>query len=166
MQSYVDPIESGFGSKQEIQPRFTGDVAAPAKPTPEPRESFVPLAPRSLREAGVSDSQIEAFVLKFLLARSSASGREIAEHLALPFALVEPGLHALKGLRLVVFRDTAAAGDYVYDLTELGAERARRHLETCTYFGAAPVSLEDYVASVEAQSVRRQKPRLDRLRRR
>jgi hypothetical protein len=163
MQSYVDPIVSGFGSKQEIRPQFTG-VAVPAKPTPGEPDAFVPLAPRSLREAGISDSQLEAFVLKFLLARSSAAGREIAEHLALPFALVEPPLHAMKAQRLVVFRNTAAAGDYVYDLTDLGAERARRHLETCTYFGAAPVSLEDYVASVEAQSVRRQRPRLDRLR--
>ena len=29
--------------------------------------------------------------------------------------------------------------DYVFQLTDLGRERARRHTEHCTYFGAAPV---------------------------
>jgi len=163
MQSYADSLPSGFGSKQEIQPPFTGGVT-PAKPLPEQPGTFVPLAPRSLREAGLTESQIEAYVLKYLLARSPASGREVAEHVALPFVLVEPVLHALKELRLVVYRNTAAAGDYVYDLTDLGTERAQRYLKTCTYFGAAPVSLEDYNASVEAQSVRRQKPQLESLR--
>ncbi len=170
MQSYVDPIESGFGSKSNGHSALPGATAAFTMPSSERAsdaqpETFVPLAPRSLREAGLTDSQVEALLLKFLLGRGSAAGREIAEHVALPFGLVEPLLHKFKGLRLVVFRDTAAAGDYVYDLTELGAERARRYAETCTYFGAAPVALEDYVASVDAQSVRRQKPRLDSLRR-
>ena len=42
--------------------------------------------------------------------------------------------------------------DYQYQLTDLGRERARRYSQHCTYFGAAPVSLADYVASVKAQS--------------
>ena len=33
--------------------------------------------------------------------------------------------------------------------------------QQCTYFGAASVSLTDYVAGVEAQSVTRQHPKLD-----
>ena len=38
--------------------------------------------------------------------------------------------------------------DFQYQLTDLGRERARRYCDHCTYFGAAPVSLKDYVASV------------------
>ena len=40
-----------------------------------------------------------------------------------------------------------------------------RCADRCTYFGAAPVSLEDYTASVKAQSVTRQHPRMEDLRR-
>ena len=45
-------------------------------------------------------------------------------------------------------KQAAAAGDFLYELTELGFERARRCWEHCTYFGSVPVSLKDYVASV------------------
>ena len=43
-------------------------------------------------------------------------------------------------------------------LTDKGRERARRHTQISTYFGAAPVSLSDYIASVKAQSLETQHP--------
>jgi hypothetical protein len=55
--------------------------------------------------------------------------------------------------------------DFVYQLTDLGRERARRLTQHCTYFGAAPVVLEDYIASVHAQSLTGQHPTADDLRR-
>ena len=36
----------------------------------------------------------------------------------------------------------------------------RRYWEHCTYFGSIPVSLTDYFASVHAQSVRKQNPKV------
>ena len=59
----------------------------------------------------------------------------------------------------MVYKKTGSAGDYLYELTELGIERARRYWDHCTYFGSVPVSLKDYVASIEAQSVRKQNPK-------
>jgi predicted ATPase with chaperone activity len=55
--------------------------------------------------------------------------------------------------------------DYEYQLTDTGRERARRYVEHCTYFGAAPVSLKDYVRSVEAQSLTKQHPTVEDLQR-
>ena len=52
-------------------------------------EAFVPLAPDTLLEARLTESQVEALVLKYLLARGEASGAEVAEQIALPFKLVE-----------------------------------------------------------------------------
>ena len=46
----------------------------------------------------------------------------------------------------------------MYQLTDKGRERARRHTEHCTYFGSAPVALGDYIASVAAQSLTKQHP--------
>ena len=54
--------------------------------------------------------------------------------------------------------------DFLYQLTDLGRERAKRYWNHCTYFGAAPVSLEDYVASVKAQSLAAQPTTAERLR--
>jgi len=45
----------------------------------------------------------------------------------------------------------------------MGQERARRLAAHCTYFGAAPVSLKDYVAGVDAQSLTRQQPTAEAL---
>src|ERR1035438_7310735 len=55
------------------------------------RESngFVPIEPASFRAAGLTDSEVEALVLKFLLACGDAAGRDIAGQIKLPFVLVE-----------------------------------------------------------------------------
>jgi predicted ATPase with chaperone activity len=53
--------------------------------------------------------------------------------------------------------------DYEYELSQTGFERARRFSEQCTYCGAAPVVLTDYVSGIEEQSIRKQKPRLSDL---
>src|SRR5262249_45372241 len=47
----------------------------------------------------------------------------------------------------------------------LGRERARRFMDHCTYFGSAPVSLNDYIAGIKAQSLEGQHPTQDDLKR-
>lgn len=71
----------------------------------------------------------------------------------------------LKGQRFVIYKGSASLADYVYELTEAGLQRARLQAQDCTYCGAAPVPLSDYVASVEAQSVRNQRLRIGNVRR-
>ena len=129
-----------------------GDAARSSGP------EFLPLEPASLREAGLAEGLVEELILKYLLAASSATGRESAEQVKLPFKLVEELLRNLKNDQLVVYRDTAPMNDYQYQLTDLGRERARRYADHCTYFGAAPVPLEQYMLAVEAQSLTRQRP--------
>ena len=92
-------------------------------------------------------------LLKFLLARGSATGREISDQVCLPFLILENLFLELKAEQLVVYRGSAQMNDYVYQLTDLGRERAKRHQLNCTYFGAAPVTVNDYVGAVKAQSL-------------
>ncbi len=125
---------------------------------------FIPTEPLSFAEAKLSESEVEDLVLKFLLARGDASGRDIADQIKLPFLLLEEMLRQLKLEQWVVHRGAAAMNDYQYQLTDKGRERARRLTQHCTYFGAAPVTLADYVASVAAQSLTRQHPTADDLR--
>lgn len=126
--------------------------------------TFVPPAPTSFRDAGLTDSTVEALVLKFLLARGDSTGREIADQIKLPFLLIEELLRDLKNDQLIGIRSSAAMNDFLYQLTDVGRERAKRYWSHCTYFGSAPVSLADYIESVKAQSLTTQQPSAERLR--
>ena len=57
---------------------------------------FVPRQPRSLEEAGLLLEDVEKLVCKFLLARGAHAGRKIAEHIGLPFGLLEALLRQLQ----------------------------------------------------------------------
>jgi hypothetical protein len=105
---------------------------------------FVPLEPRSIEEAQLTESEVEAWIMKFMLARGDAAGREVAEQVKLPFVIIDEMLRRLKYEQLLIYRDSAPMNDYVYQLTELGRERGKRLAEQCTFFGAAPVSLDAY----------------------
>lgn len=129
----------------------------------EPADDFLPIEPRSFRHAQLTDSAVEALILKYLLARGDASGRDIAEQIRLPFVLVDELLRQLKIDQLVVHRGSAPMNDYQYQLSDLGRERARRYFEQCSYFGSAPVALSDYVAGVKAQSLSGQHPTAEAL---
>ena len=54
--------------------------------------------------------------------------------------------------------------DFYFELTQLGFERAKRFREITSYFGATPVTHEEWSASVEAQSLRKQQPSQQDLR--
>jgi hypothetical protein len=142
-------------------------VRTPIKPVAPPAASgeFLPVEPRSLLEARLTETEVESLILKYLLSRGDASGRAVAEQVKLPMALVEPLLANMKRDQLVGHRGAAAMNDYVYQLTDVGRERGRRMVNHCTYFGSAPVSLGDYVASVLAQSLDKQHPTEDDLKR-
>ncbi len=126
---------------------------------------FLPIEPRSFQEAQLTESEIEALALKFLLARGDLSGRLIAEQIKLPFVLVDELLRRMKNDQLIGHRGSAPMNDYQYQLTELGRERARRLVAHCSYFGSAPVSLKDYIAGVQAQSITHQRPSPESLQR-
>ena len=144
-----------------------GGEPADAEQTDSPADDdeFLPVEPSSFREAQLTDTEVEALSLKFLLAVGDASGREVAEQICLPFVLVDELLRQLKADQVIVHKSSAAMNDYQYQLSDLGRERAQRYMQRCTYFGAAPVALSDYVASVTAQSLTNQKPTEEALHR-
>ncbi len=126
-------------------------------------DCFVPRRPTSLDQAKLNDTKVEELVLKFLLARGDAAGRSIAEQIRLPFILIEKTLARLKLDQVIAYVGQAAMNDYVCRLTESGANRARLYANHCTYYGAAPVCLSDYIRSVKVQSIEGQYPTRDKL---
>ncbi|MDX1962742.1 MAG: AAA family ATPase [Pirellulales bacterium] len=119
---------------------------------------FFPDEPKSYRDAKVTETLIEELILKFLLTRGEASGRECSDQIKMPFVLLEETLRQMKSDQWVYHRGAATMNDYVFSLTDKGRERARRHVQISTYYGAAPVALEDYIVSVKAQSLEKQHP--------
>jgi predicted ATPase with chaperone activity len=142
---------------------LTGIASADAIPAAANR--FLPAAPRTLEETGVRQTEIESIILRLLRLRGTATGMEIAQHIGLPFPLAEKVLHELKTERLLVFRNAARLGDYLYEITDLGLERAAHLSAQCSYCGAVPVALEDYIKSVAVQSLSHMRPSAESVRR-
>lgn len=151
---------------------LTGQASTPEPAAPPPAdtaapsldgEGFLPIEPTSFRAANLTDSEVEALILKFLLVRGDAIGRDIAEQVRLPFILIDELLWRLKNDQLLVHKGAAPMNDYQYQLTDIGRERARRYVTSCSYFGSAPVSLAEYIAGVHAQSLHEQHPSVEAL---
>lgn len=126
-------------------------------------EPFIPRVPSSLAAAGLSESMVEALVMRYLLAQGEATGRMIAEQIKIPFLLIEPILNRLKYEQLTAYRGANSVNDYTHTLSDAGRDRARQHNLRTTYFGAAPVPLQHYCEAVKHQSVEGQNPRREEL---
>jgi hypothetical protein len=119
---------------------------------------FVPPEPQTQAETNISGSLVEELICKFLLAKGEASIRSISDQLGLTFQIIDDIVTRLKQEQILGYIDQAAMNDYICKLTEKGRDRAKGYAESCTYFGSAPVSFEDYVASVTAQTINDQSP--------
>ena len=128
-------------------------------------DGFVPRQPRTMREAGIPPVMVEKIIMRYLFQVGIETSRKIANQVKLPYKVIEPMLRQLRQDKHIDLSGTTSTGDSEYVITESGRERARRYVEECTYFGAAPVTLEDYVASVSAQSIAGQVVTKDDLRR-
>jgi predicted ATPase with chaperone activity len=127
--------------------------------------AFMPQEPASFADADLSESEVEALILKYLLGRGDETGRDIAEQVRLPFVLIDQLLRNMKNQQLICHRGSAPMNDFQYQLTDIGRERARRLAQHSTYFGSAPVSLQDYIQSVVEQSLIKQHPTVGDLKR-
>src|SRR5262245_5111895 len=126
-------------------------------------ETFRPSEPRTLEEAGLPASLVESLVCKYLTIVGASSGRGIAKHLCLPFGTLEHLYNDLRTRQVIVHTGSAALSDYTYSLTEQGRVRANAYMEACSYVGAAPVPLADYVLSAQAQTIRAEAPKRRQL---
>jgi hypothetical protein len=138
--------------------------AAPTPPRPA-EEEFTPREPRTLEEADLTPSAVEGLILKTMFSRGDLTGRQLSDQVKLPFLLIDGLLGIMRKDQLLVHKGSAPMNDYLYQLTDLGRERARRLAAQSTYFGAAPVALKDYIEAVKKQSLTTQHPTVADLKR-
>ncbi len=158
---------------------FQGPAAAPAKKEPAPSpalealtndtsmaagESFYPKMAEDFEDLGIPMVFMEGLVLKWILARGSITGQELANVLCVPYAIVNKLLHDFKAQMRVGHKCAAALGDFEYVLTDEGRQKALDAREESAYVGPLPVSIAEYIDSVHAQSIRNESPDEPRLR--
>lgn len=124
---------------------------------------FQPAEPQSLEQTGISPIVIETLICKYVLQIGSTSGRDIAQRLCLPFGIIEDVLLALRSRQVLVHQGQASFNDYCYALTEQGVARARAAMQACSYVGPVPVPLDEYIMSVDAQTIRAEPARREQL---
>ncbi len=126
-------------------------------------DTFFPTEVTRVDELGVSRVVVEDLICKLLLQVGSLAGQSIAGRIALPMALAEEFLHALRSRQLIVHQGQAQLNDYYYTLTDQGFERAQAAMRYSGYVGPVPVTLDDYILSIEAQTIRAEAPRRKQL---
>ncbi|MEM1304359.1 MAG: AAA family ATPase, partial [Planctomycetota bacterium] len=122
-----------------------------------------PPEPQSLKQAGLTDCDVEALLLKGLMHLGNVTGGQLAAFTCLSRTIVGEVLNALREELLVSIKASAGVHDFVFQLTDAGFQRARRHAEQCNYVGAAPVSLAAYETAIRGQSIQRSQLRLRQL---
>jgi hypothetical protein len=116
------------------------EAAAPLLPTP-----------RSLDDTGLTAEQVEQLIIKTLHGGES-SGLALADHLRLPYTILEPRIERTRTELLVEVRGSTGPGSagYRYILTDAGRDRAQRYFDNSQYVGPAPVPLTQYAAYMTA----------------
>ena len=163
----ITPAESqptaAAAEKKGSSAPITGAGERNDDPNREDNNTFLPAEPQSLKATRISESLIEELICKYLLAAGEASIRQTSDQLGLPFSIIEDIIVRLKQEQCLGYVDQAAMNDYICKLTELGRGRAKEYSAACTYFGAAPVCFEEYVESVNAQTINDQSPSVEDL---
>ena len=126
-------------------------------------ECYRPTEPATLEETGLSESLVGALIGKSLLRVETSTGRALAEQICLPFGILDEILQTLRHRQVVARKGSAPLNDYTYALTEQGQVWAQSASDQCSYVGAAPVPMSDYVLATEAQSIRNESPKREDL---
>jgi|YNPBryunderm2012_1023409.scaffolds.fasta_scaffold25673_1 predicted ATPase with chaperone activity len=119
-------------------------------PAPE-----APVAPETLREAGLTEAFLSDQILRTIYTRGPQVGRDLAQFLCLPFKVIRDSLKFLKDEKCIQVDGGDLVGEvsYRFSLTDLGRQRAHDCMRQCAYVGPAPVPLEDYVEQCYRQTV-------------
>ncbi len=156
---------SGRPTPSPIASIMKSESAVLTRPSQGPDGSFLPTEPRTLAESKVSESMMEELICKFLMAKGEATIRAISDQIGMPYQITEEVITKLKSEQLLGYVDQSAMNGYLCKLTESGRNRGVVYSGFCSYFGAAPVDFDDYVASVKAQTINDQNPTEEDLKR-
>ncbi|MBJ7609473.1 MAG: ATP-binding protein [Candidatus Dormibacteraeota bacterium] len=122
----------------------------------------LPPSPRTADETGLPFSFTCDLILKVLYFNGSMLGRDVAEHIRLPFSLVgtalkflaDEGYISTSGVRMrSLAPDEDLTAGMEHQISSSGRQRARELLELNQYAGPAPVPIGEYAAMAGQQAM-------------
>ncbi len=123
---------------------------------PQLNNSFLPPEPQTLEETGLNRTFLTEHFLRILYNRGRMTGRDMADAMCLYYRIVEELIFDLRKVEQIDIIGQRGFGDsnFEYALTPRGQEAALSALQKTQYAGPAPVPLDDWIASVSAQTVK------------
>jgi hypothetical protein len=137
--------------------RILGDPPPTAEEArPQLNNSFLPPEPQNMAETGLNRTFLTEHLLRVLYNRGRMTGRELADATCLFYRIVEEVLQDLRKVEQIDIIGQRGFGDinYEYVLTPRGMEAAQQAMRKVQYVGPAPVPLDSWIASVQAQTVK------------
>lgn len=115
-----------------------------------------PPVPKNVAETGLDLSFIQDLVMKHILFMGEFSLADVAERVKLPVSVIDAALEVLRRDKFVEVKGATgyATVTYTFKITDMGKKRSAELLELCRYAGPAPVTLDDYRAMVELQTIK------------
>ena len=120
---------------------------------------YSPRVPTKWEDLGLDLSFLFDLTLRTIFARGQLTGAELAREMAVPFAVLNPVLLAMRKQTLVdIVGQRGSSGDasFVYEIKPpKGTAAMQEAMEKTSYVGPAPVPFGDYVESVLAQTIKK-----------
>jgi len=111
---------------------------------------YNPQAPNNLQDLDIPVTLVEDLILRYLYNKGAGSTSKLGDALKLPFPVIDAVFQQMRKRQL--FEVTGLdSNNYLFKLSEAGRNEAFNRLQICHYAGPAPVSIESYHASVNAQ---------------
>jgi hypothetical protein len=104
---------------------------------------FLPEAPNTQEEAGISSTLIEDLFLRHVHLKRLNTIGALSESMALAYPIVEKVFRDVRNQRLIEVGGMVG-DDYIFSLTNAGRAMASERCRACQYAGPAPVSLNAY----------------------
>jgi len=112
---------------------------------------FRPNVPMTYEELGIPESLVLDLVLRRLLLEGFSTLASLSRSLKLSMPIVDAAFRHLRNQQLVEVKGMLG-NDYQFVLSQAGKQLSSDRFQISQYAGAAPVSLNDYVAATRAQS--------------
>jgi hypothetical protein len=123
---------------------------------PQLSNSFTPQEPQTIDETGLNRTFLYEHTLRIIYNKGRATGAELVEEMCISYSIIDVLLRELRGQELVDIAGQRGYGDinYEYVLTPRGQTAAGDALLKTMYAGPVPVTLEVWIKSVKAQTVK------------
>jgi hypothetical protein len=137
--------------------RALGDAApTDAQSRPQLSNAFTPEEPMTPDETGLNRTFLYEHTLRLIYNKGRVTGAEMAAEMCLNYRVIDVILTELRKQEMVDIGGQRGYGDvnYEYILTPRGSQAAIDAQLKTMYAGPAPVQLDDWIASVNAQTVK------------